>query len=251
MSASLSDEEIEDRYFLLGRMEILSVLNELIYRREQVTVSFNGGRESFLTSLLEARHDALIFDLSGDARANVLVEKSPSCLFVARLNGILVQFRTEQVNRFSWGGSDAFWVPLPERVVRRQRRESYRILLPVAKPLMAKLYLEDGIVFGEWPAHDLSVGGLGLSMVGDPALEQGQKIDRLNLLLPKQRAIVCSAAVRHVTFLSDHQNIPRYRVGLAFSELSPAMGVAIQRYITEVEHERRSLARENARSGSG
>lgn len=249
MSASLTDEEIEDRYFLLGRMEILSVLNELIYRREQVTVSFNGGRESFLTLLLEARHDALIFDLSGDARANMLVEKSPSCLFVARLNGILVQFRTEQVHRFFWGGSEAFWVPLPERVVRRQRRENYRILLPLAKPMMVKLYLEDGIVHGEWPAHNLSVGGLGINMQGAVDLEQGQKIDRLNLVLPKQRAIVCSAVVRHVTFLSDHQHISRYRVGLGFSELAPAMGVAIQRYITQVEHERRALAMENSRGG--
>ncbi len=249
MTVLLSDEEIEERYFLLGRMEILSVLNELIYRREQVTVTFNAGRDYFLTTLLEARHDALIFDLSGDAKANQLVEKSPSCVFVGRLNGILVQFRTSQVHRFSWGGSDAFWVPLPERVVRRQRRESYRILLPVAKPLMVKLFLEEGYLLGEWPGHDLSVGGLSVNMLGHPGFEPGEKIDRLNLMLPKQGAIVCSAEVRHVTLLSDHQNISRYRVGVAFTELSSAMGVAIQRYITNAEHERRSLVRENAAAG--
>ena len=241
MSILLSDEEIEDRYFLRGRMEILNVLNDVIYRRESVTVNFNGGKDFFLTRLLEARHDALIFDLSGDVKANQRLPESPGCIFVVHLNGIHIQFSGSQAHRFSWGGSDAFWVPLPERIVRRQRRESYRILLPVTTPLMAKLFSDEGILLDECPLHDLSVGGIGITINEGLYLELGQTIARLNLALPKQRAINCSAEVRHVTQLAGRHSGMRHRVGLRFTDLAPAMGVAIQRYITRVEHERRGL----------
>ncbi|WP_164931933.1 flagellar brake protein [Janthinobacterium sp. 17J80-10] len=241
MLPSLSDDQIEDRYFLRGRMEILSVLNDLIHYREPVTVYFNGGRDFFQTILLEARADALVFDLSGDPEANRRLPASSTCLFVSHLNGIRVQFIGAQPERLSWGGSEAFRVPLPERLVRVQRRESYRILLPVAKPLMARLFAEDNGAVGEWPAHDLSVGGVGLAVIGQPPVEAGQVIARLALKLPLPVTIDCAAQVRHVTQIAERQEGDRYRIGLSFVDLAPAASVAIQRYITRIEHERRGL----------
>lgn len=242
MLPSLSDDEIEDRYFLRGRMEILSLLHELILRREPVTVYFNGGRDFFQTTLLEARADALVFDLSGDPEINKRLPVSPTCIFVSNINGIRVQYACGQAERFSWGGSDAFWVPPPDRIVRVQRRESYRILLPVAKPLMVKLFSENNSVLGEWPAHDLSVGGLGFSTIGEPPLEADQQIARLRLPLQGQVAIQCAVQVRHVTPMGERQDGIRFRVGVSFIDLPPATGVAIQRFITKIEHQRRGQA---------
>jgi c-di-GMP-binding flagellar brake protein YcgR len=243
MTPSLTDDEIEDRYFLLGRMEILSVLNDLIHRREAVTVYFNGGRDWLLTTLLEAGPDALVFDLSGDEDANRKLPASASCIFVSRLTGIRVQFSGGNAQRFSWGGSDAFWIPLPERLVRVQRRESYRILLPVAKPLMASLYDEDDAKLGDWPAHDLSVGGLGLTLHGNVPFEVLQPVARLTIALTKQLSVTAPAVVRHVTPLTEHHGILRTRVGLSFAGLPPSTGVAIQRFIIKLEHQRRGLQR--------
>lgn len=245
-TASLSDDEIEDRFFLLGQMEILSVLHELIHRREPVTVYFNGGRDFMLTTLLEARPDVLIFDPSGDLKANKHLPNSPNCVFVARLNGIRVQFSTKKAQSFAWGGSDAFWAPMPERVVRLQRRESYRILLPAAQPLMVRCFTHEGLIIGDWPAHNISVSGLGFTVSRLPNLEPNQSIGRLRLALTKLRGIECGAIVRHVTPLGDKQAHPNYRVGVSFSDLPPAMGVVIQRYITKVEHERRKLVKRSS-----
>lgn len=241
MTASLTDDEIEDRFFLLGRMEILNVLNDLIPRREPVMVYFNAGHDFFLTTLLEARPEALIFDLGGDLKANLRLVESPGCVLVASPDGIRVQFSGGRARRFSWGGSDAFWVPLPERVVRLQRRESYRILLPVAKALMVSLFADDGHNLGEWPMHDLSVGGLGATMSGHPDLEPGQTIGSVRFVLPNHRAIECSGLVRHITPVTDRRRGTRYCVGFAFSGLPRAMEVAIQRYVIKIEHERRKL----------
>ncbi|MBS0307355.1 MAG: flagellar brake protein [Proteobacteria bacterium] len=245
MLPSLSDDEIEDRYFLLGQMEILSVLNELIHRRTPVAVYFNGGRDLFMTTLLEARSEALIFDYSGDEKANRNITLSANCVFVANLDGIRVQCSSGPARSFSWGGSNAFWVPLPQRVVRIQRRESYRIQLPIAEPLMVALYTANDKLMGEWPTHDLSVGGLGFNALGMTNFKPLQHIARLVFQLPlqKRQAIDCPAVVRHVTALSDRQGSMRSRVGVSFSDLALTTAVAIQRYIIRVEHERRNLVR--------
>ena len=240
MIPSLSNDEIEDRYFLLGRMEILSVLNELIHRRESVTVYFNGGRDAIVTTLLEARPDALVFDLSGDHDANRKLPVSQNCVFVSRLNGIRVQFSAPRPQLFSWGGSEAFWVPLPDKLIRLQRRESYRILMPVAKPVLAKLYDESKLI-GEWPVHDISVGGLGLNIIGEPQFEVGQEISRVHMPLMKLKDIRCAAQIRHVTHLTDKHDGPRYRIGLSFVGLPAPTGVMIQRYIIKIELARRGL----------
>lgn len=242
MNESVSNTEIDERFFVHGRMEILNLLNDLILRREPVTVSFDDGKECYISTLLEVRPKTLIFEPSTDGDANKRLLKSRTSFFVARPDGIRVQFLGNQAKRMSWGGSPAFSVPLPERLVRLQRQESYRILIPVAKALTVTLYAEDGSNLGEWPLHDLSVGGIGATLVGEPRLELGQAIARISLHLPDLGAIDCSVTLRHTTGLADDEVLLRYRIGLGFSGLLPAMRAAIQRYIIKLEQERRDLA---------
>lgn len=241
MAAAFTDEEIEDRFLLLGRMEILHTLNDLIHRREAVSVRFNAGNDFFQTTLLEARPEALIFDLGGDEKTNQRFGQSQTCVFVARPDGIRVQFAGGTPRRFSWGGSDAFWVSLPERVIRLQRRESYRILMPVARPRLVRLRTEAGGREFEWQLHDLSVGGFGAGFSGTPPFEPGQPLAELNLFLPEHGEVVCAGLLRHVTLLSESETGARYRFGVRFVGLSRGMEVSIQRHIIDVEHERRAL----------
>lgn len=240
MSASLSNDEIEDRYFLLGKMEILNVFNDLIHRREPVTVYFNGGQEFILSMLLEARAEALIFDLGGDERANKLLPKSATCAFVAMPDGIRVQFTGLQPNRFMWGEHQAFWVPLPERIIRLQRRETYRNLLPVANPLKVALFMEDGTKIHDLVLHDLSVGGFGATITGLPSLRADDKIMQLEIPLSDKTILTCAGHIRHVTLISRDGH-GRYRIGVKFFKLPHAMEVAIQRFIIKTEYERRKL----------
>lgn len=240
MSASLSNEEIEDRYFLLGRMEILNVLNDLIHRRESVSVYFNGGKDFILTLLLEARADALIFDLGGDERSNRLLEKSAACVFIATPDGIRVQFSGLEPKRFAWGDSDAFWVPLPERLVRLQRRECYRNVLPVINGLKVKLTNSDDVSLGDWSLHDLSVGGFGATVIGAPRLKIDDTVAHVMIALSDKTKLQCSGVVRHISLI-DRNGAGRYRIGVEFVDLPHVMEVAIQRYIIKIEYQRRKL----------
>ena len=246
VNQNMSNDDIEERFFVHGRMEILDLLNDLILRQQPVNVSFNAGQDGFATTLLEARHKALIFDPAAEAGANLALLACRACTFIAHPDGIRVQFAGRSVRRLSWGGADALCVRLPDKVARLQRQESFRILIPAAQVLAVRLFSADGTALGEWPLHDLSIGGLGISAGELPRLESGQVIARVQLALPDHAQIDCPATPSHVTSVADADGNLRYRIGLAFSALPPAMRATIQRYIIQVEHARRTAASENA-----
>ncbi len=240
MSASLSDQEIEDRYFLLGRMEILNVLNELIHRRIPVTVYFAGGKDFILSLLLSARSDALVFDLGSDEKTNRLLVKSAGCVFVAFPDGIRVQFSCVDPARFEWDESDAFWAPLPDRVIRLQRRDNYRNIVPVVNALRVQLEDEHDTILGDWPLHDLSVGGVAATISGDPLFKAGDVIAHVVIQISDKKKLDCVGIIRHITQV-DRQGKGHSRVGIEFINLPHVMEVAIQRYINKIEYERHKL----------
>lgn len=241
MSASLSDQEIEDKYFLMGKMEILSALNDLANRREPVSVYFNGGQDFILSILLSAKPDGLVFDMGGNAKANARLEKSEQCVFLATPDGIRVQFTALEPKRFWWGDEEAFWVALPERIVRMQRRDCYRNELHVVNPIRVQLSDANGTNILDWPLHDLSVGGFGASVIGEPHLKVGDSFDHIVIWISEKKRLDCGGIVRHISQI-DRQGKGRYRVGIEFINLPHAMEVNIQRYIIKIEYERHKLS---------
>lgn len=249
MSAALTDDEIEDRFFILNPQQIIAMLGQFIYKSIPVTVQFNNGNDFILTRLLEARRDALIFDLGGDSQANKRLLKSATCTFVTAVNGIQVQFSTSGgVKQVWWGDADAFAVKLPTRVIRLQRRDAYRITIPVVKTIPVRLqYHQLGVTSNETcPIHDLSISGLGVTFAQQPNHEIGETIERVTFVLPEQGEIECGGVIRHVTNIHDGSHTHSYRMGIAFKKLPRQMEIAIQRYIIAIELIRRKVAAESS-----
>lgn len=242
MDLSLQDEEFDDRYFLLGRMEILNCLNDLIRNRENVTVYFNRGNDFILTTLLEASAEHLVFDLGGDESANRRLERADSCVMIAVHEGIRTQFSTSWTpQRFTWDDTEVFRVPLPAKIMRLQRREAYRVALAVNKPVMARLTRDNGTLLNEFPIHDLSVGGIGLSAPAKETSLAESDIVEVSFSLENGRPIRCQVRVRHVTPIGHVGGHPSTRIGLCFVDLPASLSARVQRYILQVEHQRSAL----------
>lgn len=240
MSVGLSNDEIEDKYFLQGHVEILSILNELAHKREPVSVYFNHGEQFILTILLSARDDGLVFDMGGDEKANKLLAKAKNCTFVTYPDGIRVQFSGITPERFDWGGADAFWVELPKHVVRLQRRESYRIELPISYPLSVQLFKHEHELLHSWNLHDISIGGFSVSTSALPSIRVGEKISEIYIKLDHKSFVQCPAIVRHIT-TNNAREKDQFIVGFSFVDLPHVMDVGIQRIITHIEYERHKL----------
>lgn len=239
MTSGVNFDGIEERFFVHGRMEILALLNEFIYRHEPLHVHF-GATERILVHLLEARDQTLIFEVTGDIAAGQRLAAASSCTFLACPDGIRVQFAAGPAQAVSWGGSAAFSVPLPMRLARLQRQESFRIVVPHAQAPQVSLHGVDDVLLGAWPLHDLSAGGLSVAVTSQAELGLAPQITRVRLVLDGHGVIDSAVHLRHATALTQKRSTRAFRIGLGFSGMPDAMRVAIQRYIIDVEHARRN-----------
>lgn len=244
-TAALTDAEIEDRFFVTGPKQISALLGQFIYKSIPVTVNFGSEKDFILTTLLEARADELVFDFGGDVLVNQRLHNATHLTFVTSVSGIRVQFSTTGgVNIVRWGDADAFATRLPERVLRLQRRETYRIRMPVAHPIHGYLHYSESGQHHErdWPIHDLSVAGLCLTLPQSSIHLRSMEIESVGFTLPGFAKIDVRSALRHVTDMASGAHHHAHRLGIAFIDLPRSHEVAIQRYIIALERERHKLA---------
>lgn len=248
MESGLHIDGIDERFLVRGRMEILALLNELIYRQEPVSIHF-GADECIETQLLEAREHVLVFEACNDAEANRRLAASSSCIFLAHPEGIRVLFATDQAQPVSWGGSAAFSVLLPAQLARLQRQESFRTIVPPQSAPGVTLYAGDGAPLGQWPLRDLSVGGLGVAVNSQAETAHAPGVARVRLALPGHGDVDCAVHLRHATDLRQPSGDLAYRIGFSFAGLPEPMRVAILRYIVDVEQARREAPLSNQAEG--
>ncbi len=241
----MSNAEIEERFRISGAKPVAFLLAGYAKVREPFSVHFRHGEEMFLTTLLavEADKGRLIFDCSGSAESNRRFVLSERNTFSGHPAGVPVHFSTGAASETSYEGGKAFVVPLPEYVVRLQRREHFRIETPRVNPLMFFARLPNGNLL-KLPAHDISVGGIG---VDAPELADG--VD-LGVVLPNchfslpgdTKDLFFSATVRNYYDYESRTGHRMYRIGLEFNDLSSSDENRIQRYIAKIERERHELS---------
>lgn len=243
--AQLSEAEIEERFHIAGSRPVAFLLAG--FARDDETFSVQCGEEGhgLLTTLLaaQAEKDLLVFDCSGSEESNRQLLRSEHNVFVGRPGGIHVQFATGQAREIVFGGNRAFAVRLPDFVVRRQRRDYFRIETPRVRPLQFFGRLPDGGLL-TLSVHDISVAGIGVvSPVSPDILAPGLVLERCHFSLPEdEHDLVFRATLRHVTAQEGRSGNRTWRVGLQFGELPGSAEARIQRYITQIERERHDLA---------
>jgi len=243
--AQLSEAEIEERFHITSRTAITFTLQAFIKSREPFTLQFGDGQQSFMTALLavDTSKQRLVFDCSGSALTNQQILGSEHNTFLGHPGGIPVQFAAGRVVEVSHEGGKAFAVPLPDRLIRLQRREHFRIEISRGKPLMFSGRLQGGELL-KAPAHDISVSGLGLDVEHLPAnLDIEQQLSNCRFMLPGEtREFFFTATIRRIVELQRPNGAHYWRIGLEFDNLTPGDETRIQRYIAHLERERRELS---------
>jgi c-di-GMP-binding flagellar brake protein YcgR len=241
--AQLSEAEIENRFQVSGARPVAFMLAGFAKDRDQFSVQFEG--QVFLTTLLAVDVDKarLIIDCSGSNDLNRRFREANRATFVGRPGGIHVQFSTGGPQEINYQGGKAFSVALPKFLVRMQRRDSFRIETPRARPLELFGYLPDGKLV-KLPVHDISVAGLGVTVPEVPQdLVAGIALKNCHLQLPEEsKDLFFNATVAHMTEYEGRLGAKNWRVGLHFVDLPSGEEARIQRYIARVERERHELS---------
>jgi c-di-GMP-binding flagellar brake protein YcgR len=243
--APLAASDFEDRFLIVGQTPIRFMLAG--YARDAVpfSVRLGAAETQFMTTLLgvDAAKGRVYFDLSGSPEMNRLVLAADHLVFAGRPEGIHVQFQTPAPVEARFDGGRAFSVPLPRDVLRLQRRESFRIDLPLVRPVQLSANLPGGGTLS-LPVHNLSVAGLGLTAAVLPeTLLEDVVLARGRFLLPEEvQPTLVDLRIRHLTEQTARNGQRQWRIGCAFVDLPAAEEHRLQRYIVRIEHERHELA---------
>ncbi len=242
MRQVLSYEENIDAYTLDYRPEIISNLRQLIAHGERVNVMFDEGRETLLTVLLQVDEeaDAVIFDWGGSESSNRRLLASPRTFFVASPHGVRNQFVGSRVWETSYEGRPAFATPIPHKYVRLQRREFFRLTMPVTRRPLCRFRAGETEVQWEMAVIDIGLGGVGLeSHIERLPFEIGQIIQGATIDLDKFGMLEANLDVRYVDHIERGRKHAS-RLGCHFVKLSRGQEYELQRFVTHIQREERA-----------
>jgi flagellar brake protein len=165
--------------------------------------------------------------------------RSRSILCTTQLDQVKMQFRMGPCQRGIHDGTDSIRSPLPDALLRLQRRENFRLATTIGPALTCK-FLFEGKKPIEARVLDLSTGGLSLAIpTKTVSLHPGMELEECRILLTGIGAVEVDLRVRSV-FLISAQAGDVQRVGCQFISLSPEIRNSIQLYIMDVERKRRA-----------
>lgn len=233
-----------DKYMLRAPAEIQVVLHGLCTHVAQITVFFNEGQDMLLTSLADVASDHLVLDFGASGELNNKALEADRHFCVALLDKVRIQFILRRFDQVEYEGRPAFRTELPKELLRLQRREYYRLVTPVVRPLKCAMSIplpEGKTHLYEASVFDISGGGMGISAPPDGIpFHAGMEIPDCRIDLPEVGLVTCRVRVCSVFEITLRSGVNIKRAGCEFISLSGQMGTLVQRYIIKVERERKA-----------
>lgn len=248
--ASAEDAEKEEltRFTTTSASDIIHHLRALVSSGETVTIFSNHGRSFIISRVLgvDQKSFCLYFSQSGNSEANRQLLKSERTVFACSPGGVKTQFLLEDVTAVEYDGQMAFMAPLPNEVTKLQRREFFRIQLPSTTPVSCTLYDYQGGAAITLQVYDISLGGLSLVINARiPGFGIGTIYNRCELDLREYGVIPLVLKVRNQLVARSTSGAEQRRVGAEFVDLDSRAQTLVQRYIAQLERERRAMGRDD------
>lgn len=232
----------EEKYLLKGSEQIAQTLLELSKRPELINAYFRGGEESITTTVIDVLHERglVILEPGPNAEKNrqLLEEGNTTCL--SKHHDVDIRFELGGLQSARLKGQQVIAAPLPQSLLRLQRREFFRVTTPLMAPILCQLDYE-----GErWslPLADISIGGLALfdkERRFDPP--NGEILPDCTLILPDNAGeIEVTLEVRASFLYGRDEGHQVRRIGCAFVELPTDKINFIQRYINRLQIKQRN-----------
>ncbi|MEJ1098767.1 MULTISPECIES: flagellar brake protein [unclassified Pseudoxanthomonas] len=239
----------EEKYLLRTAREIGLVLQSLIDKRALISAYISPRNHTFPTALISVSPDegSLLIDGSANDAINRGVTHAHHLTCVSQLDRIHVQFRLTGLSPILFEGQVAFRADIPDRVLKLQRREFYRLQVPVAEPVTCSIpapQSRTGPEFTDLRVLDISGGGIAVVVPqGHPLFKPYRDLDDCLLRLPDVDPIPMQLSVRNLFRQLNQNGTETWRAGCQFTSLPRGADVLIQRYIFRLDRQRSARER--------
>ena len=170
-------EADQEQYLKRGTLAVLGVIKDLLRHQTPLLVRFPRGQ--FISRMLTADKDRLVFDLGSNNLDNDYALTSDDLSITAETFGAKIEFSLASLEKVEFEGLPAFSAPLPDLLWQIQRREFFRVCAPMEPQFWCHTVWPDGSKT-RLRLQDLSLGGLGV-LVDEPLPEGLQNGDSFNI----------------------------------------------------------------------
>lgn len=247
----LLDPEALSAYLLHNAREIRALMCALAERRVLITAYVDGGPISFVTAVIAVSGDAdntIMLDASADEAINARAVAASHLVCSTRLSGVRLQFEVPAPARGTHEACPVLLATIPESVLRLQRREFFRLSVPLANPVSCVLTVQDDntpLRSIEVRVLDISNGGVAVIVPPDDIpFTPGASFPNCTLSIPDGGSATVTLRVCSVYHATTPDGRRRLRAGCEFTDLPARFAAQVQRYIFRMERERRALGSE-------
>lgn len=234
---------LDDHFRIDDPAEIGALVRDIVRAQSLVTATFGeDDLDAFLTvvTAADAESDTLEIDAPVNPRQRRLL------LAAARVH---LSYELQRVrHRFTayrpWEpepGGPTIRLTMPDVLLRFQRREYFRIEVPLGSSLEVRLPSPRHGLAKPLPVRvlDISLGGIGVRMrPPHPFLELGMVIPDVAIDLPDVGIVDVSLEVRNLLQVAVGGR-QETRIGFRFAGMHPTYAILVQRYINALQARRR------------
>ncbi len=233
----------DQKYRVHSKTAILSLFRSMMRSKSLIACYFDHGNRFILTTVIDvdAEQGKMVLDYGADEESCRLALKAERLNVVGFLDQVRIQFVCEGVGKIQFGQYDAFLAPIPEALLRMQKREYYRITIPINAPVKCVVPLP----VADRPRveiilQDISCGGMAvIDHHSNIDFQVGDIYQDCLVPLPEIGTARVNLKVQHVSEISHRDGLRLQRARCAYIDTRETMLSLIQRYINKLELEQR------------
>jgi c-di-GMP-binding flagellar brake protein YcgR len=248
----IQGEDLE-QYLLRGRQEIRRLLQDLIATRALISIHLQPGGLSFLSTLITLSEDEnwLFLDASTSETIRRRALEAESMLCVTQLNKVRIQFHLINGSELQIEGRPALAMEVPDEIMRLQRRDAFRLQVPLSHNLVCVLpsqrpHYTDGKTVAksirslttDAAVVDISASGVSIEIPFNKSTPTvGDKYENCQLRLPHDHMLEVTLEVRNYGRRIQGNGKEVLRLGCGFVSPAPQAAKLIQHYIFQTQRE--------------
>jgi len=235
------DEDLEFR--IPSKKEMLSILQRIAEQGTRVALYYDTHHNFILTTLLGVNENGMWLDVGPFPPENERLLLGEKFTFVSVHQNVKVQFVSHHVENALFENTKAFYLELPDYLLRIQRRDFFRLSIPAGTPVMCIIPIKPDnpaapAVIREVPVLDISGGGIGLLCGEDETvLLKGKTFYDCKIPLPGIGIATATIEVKSGIKFTARSNVVQMRAGCQFINLSSQAESLLHRYTTRLQAE--------------
>lgn len=229
-----------EQFKLDSRQSIVNIFQQLERKSVPIFLQTADGQvgESRIVHI-DSKNNTLLLAYTPEYALNQQILETGAYIYAEHFSA-QVQFFVPKLAQVMFQQGYVFTISLPDEIYRIQRRESYRAEVPEENGIRCTIPLTgDGHL--RIPISDISRGGIALlDRMNKLPVQQGTLLPNCQLELPRVGALHADIQVRNCkSFYSKELKHEVARLGCKFLSISSGMENILQRYIDQLEYQRR------------